>query len=383
MANLKKSKLIKFLISYKLTVFCLLWLMVLTFWGTLYQVENGLYITKERMFNSWIFMAGGFFPVPGARIILWLSLVNLTAVTVFRFRYTWKMSGMLLTHVGMLILIIGSGFTLHLAQESSLTLKENQGLNVSNDYHEWELALWSQTQKGNVLDKEVSAMGIKTLANEQELRFDKLGYELTIQNYFSHCDAFTKKDVSSADKIINASGINTLTAKHPQPDLSKNIPGIKLSIRTSSQPDNPQTVMLYGGERFPTSVFFGTKKVFLSLRRKRHVLPITVKLLDFKKVDYTGTQMAKSFESHVEITTPSMKRNVRISMNKPLRYGHYTFYQSSYSQSNGAETSTLSVVRNSGRLLPYIASLVISLGMLIHFCIVMIKFANRKRAQHV
>ena len=55
-------------------------------------------------------------------------------------------------------------------------------------------------------------------------------------------------------------------------------------------------------------------------------------------------------------------------MNRPLRYRGYTFYQSSYAEDGrGGESSTFSVVRNSGRWLPYVASALLFLGLAGHF----------------
>ncbi len=55
-------------------------------------------------------------------------------------------------------------------------------------------------------------------------------------------------------------------------------------------------------------------------------------------------------------------------MNRPLRTGGYTFYQSSYAEDGrGGESSTFSVVRNSGRWLPYISSALLFLGLAWHF----------------
>ena len=54
-------------------------------------------------------------------------------------------------------------------------------------------------------------------------------------------------------------------------------------------------------------------------------------------------------------------------MNKPFRYRQYTFYQSSYSQSNDRQSSTLAVVENRGKWLPYVAGLLMALGLVLHF----------------
>ena len=62
------------------------------------------------------------------------------------------------------------------------------------------------------------------------------------------------------------------------------------------------------------------------------------------------------------------ERELIIFMNNPLRYKNYTFYQASYSvDARGRELSTLAVVKNSGRLLPYISCLVTFTGLVVHF----------------
>ena len=88
--------------------------------------------------------------------------------------------------------------------------------------------------------------------------------------------------------------------------------------------------------------------------------------------------MASNYESTVEIDTGDLRRTTRIFMNNPLRYKDYTFYQSSYSIGpNGAESSVLSVVKNKGRLFPYIACTLIGVGLLIHFLVHLFRFINK------
>jgi hypothetical protein len=98
------------------------------------------------------------------------------------------------------------------------------------------------------------------------------------------------------------------------------------------------------------------------------VLPASITLLDFAKALHPGTDIPRSFSSRVEITSGGVRRQAVISMNRPLRYRGYTFYQSSYAEdARGGESSTFLVVRNSGRLLPYAASALLFLGLLGHF----------------
>ncbi|MGB0581414.1 MAG: hypothetical protein ACPGVU_17080, partial [Limisphaerales bacterium] len=123
-------KILKFLTSLKLTVICLCLSMVVVFFGTMAQDPLGLYIAQNRFFHSFFidstaFMAsiqktmqmfdiyverpitgadvvsGRWVPVfPGGYLLGTVLLVNLLAAHATRFKFTWKKSGIFLTHIG-------------------------------------------------------------------------------------------------------------------------------------------------------------------------------------------------------------------------------------------------------------------------------------------
>ncbi|MCU0236104.1 MAG: cytochrome c biogenesis protein ResB [Acidobacteria bacterium] len=108
-------------------------------------------------------------------------------------------------------------------------------------------------------------------------------------------------------------------------------------------------------------------------------LPFTLTLLDFEKALHPGTDIPKSFTSRVEIREGQARRRAVISMNRPLRLRGYTFYQSAYAEEEeGRESSTFSVVQGAGRRLPYFASAMLFLGLLLHW-LAMIAAAMKKR----
>src|SRR5947207_6097190 len=97
--------MLKILSSVRITVVCLFLLFILTFWGTVAQVQQGLYVAQERFFNSFFFLAGGFFPFPGAQLVLWILFINLLCTTIVRFsKYRkWSYAGILIIHFGLLL----------------------------------------------------------------------------------------------------------------------------------------------------------------------------------------------------------------------------------------------------------------------------------------
>jgi len=128
------------------------------------------------------------------------------------------------------------------------------------------------------------------------------------------------------------------------------------------------SLTLREGESSRLALRVDEQGIQIDRRPEKVVLPVGIKLLDFEKSMHPGTGIPRSFTSRVEITTGRTKRMAVISMNRPLRYREYTFYQSSYSEDGmGGESSTFSVVSNTGRWLPYIASAMLFLGLAVHF----------------
>jgi len=105
--------------------------------------------------------------------------------------------------------------------------------------------------------------------------------------------------------------------------------------------------------------------------RPSQLLPFSVKLLRFQVHHYPGSQMAREYESLVEITSAKGKTQALIRMNRPLRVQGYTLYQNSYGHNQTGKTvSTLSLVKNPGRVFFYLASFLLVLGIVVHFLIV-------------
>ena len=66
----------------------------------------------------------------------------------------------------------------------------------------------------------------------------------------------------------------------------------------------------------------------------------------------------------MEVHIQDVVRDALVEMNQPLRYQGYTFYQASYADlEGGAELSTFAVTRNHGRLIPYVATALTVLGL--------------------
>ena len=360
--TLSKNFIVKKLSSIQITVVCLFLLFVLVFWGTVAQVQQGLYVAQERFFNSFFFTAAGFLPFPGAQLVLWVLFVNLACVTITRFsRYRgWKNLGILVIHSGLLLYFVAAFVTFHLAQESNVHLLEGEGTNLSSSYHEWEVSIWQSPED----KRKIWALDAQAFKPGFSVALADLPFHLTVETFFHNSTAYKRGSFQKSGPL-NGSGIGKLEPKDVTKEREKNIAGGVFRVTSSGKEFE---LLLYGMDSKPTVIDIDGQKYFFQLRHKKFPLPFVIKLVDFKAEFYPGTETARSFQSKVEILNANSKRDVLISMNKPLRHKDYTFYQASYVIDEfGREYSTLAVVKNAGRLLPYIACFVMFAGLVYHF----------------
>lgn len=337
----------------KLTVFCLLALGVLTFLGTIYQVEHGLYAAQEKFFNSyWLFY--GPVPLPSARTIIWLLSLNLITTLIFNFRYSWKKLGLVIMHMGMLLLLASGFLTMHFSQESFLSVLEGERSAYSEDYYNWELFIRESDINNRSSDKIISLKDLDSHKSDIQLEY-----------YYPNSQLF---HTPFAGDIIKE--------MPPSKEYETNIPALKLKASETS-------FELQGQSQPSFSMENESGKLLYILRRKRYKLPFSLELIDISRDLHAGTQIAKSYKSRVKIheNNSDITRELNISMNKPFRLDGYTAYQSSYGVSaSGVEQSVFAIVKNSNYTLPYIATLLAALGMFIHFVMAFLDYA-RKRSQ--
>ncbi len=363
-------RLWRFIVSPRLTVICLVLLFVLTLFGTLYQTDHGLHQAKVRFFDSW-FTTIGLVPFPGTQLVVAVLLVNLLGYLGQMLTRERMPLGLLLTHLGILIMLVGGAITQRFGTESHLSLFEGDAANVSASYGEWELALW-HTDMGV---RDVRARHADHLKAGAVVEFPDPGLTVAVEEYHRHSRAF-QDPISQPPE--NSRGITRLQAAPLEKEPERNRPGAVLRL---TWPGGATRRVLLFGEDLVTDLDIGGKPYTLALRHVRYPLPLLVKLVDFKREVHRGTEMARAFSSKITVEGEGVPREVTVSMNKPFRHRGLTFYQASFSSDGrGAEMSTFAVTRNQARLLPYVGTGVVFLGMAWHFAVMM---ARRVRGGRV
>ncbi len=342
--------LLQYLGSLRWTVACLLWMCVLTVWGTVAQVnpEVGLYGALQRVFRSWWFRGPVGLPLPGMVGTLAVFFVNLLASLFQRFRPIRCYVGLWVLHLGLGLLLVGSWVGVHHARESTVTLAEGQSTSVGVSSHEWELVIIEPVGETR---RRVHAWDLRSLRPGQNLPLPGMPDGATVHRVWSSVE-WSGSQPPSPEALRSA--------RHVDPERA--IPAVVLRVGTD------RFALVGEGDALRIPRRDTTDAVFVHLRRTRHPLPITIRLVDFQKEFYPNSRIPRSFESRIEVFDGRSQRPVVISMNRPFRYGPFTFYQSSYiDHPDGPEISVLAVSENRVRLLPYVSCALMFAGMVLHY----------------
>ncbi len=350
--KIARWKTVRILASLQLTVSGLLLMAMLVIGGTLLQAEKGIYAAQQEIFQSWVFWLFGVLPLPGMLLVGALLFINLLSAVIFRLKFKWSGLGLLLIHLGLLVLLGGGFISYQYGREYFMTLYEGESSGMADSAHEWELAVWTEAQG----KKRMLAADIDELPPGRSWLIPDLGLELIVSRFFPNC----------RPAGFAAAGEMDLREAAPAADPAENLPGAIVSVRDAQ--GGKQQLHLFAGSDTPVVGRYSGRDCNFSLRLKRIVLPLRLKLLDFEKTVHPGSEIPKSFASRVEIESGGLRREARIAMNRPLRHRGYAFYQSAYEEGgpHGA-SSTFAVVKNAGRWLPYISSALVFLGLIMHF----------------
>lgn len=356
-------------------IFCysLLWLIVLTVVGSVAQKYVGLHDAQMRYFSSWILWAS-FVPLPGGRLTMVVIFVNLLAKLIFSTPLRWQRSGVIISHLGAMLLLVGGFITAYQSVEGYILIPEGEQRGYFEDHYAKELTVTRVSSTGG---NEVTAYAGGLIKVGKKLPLDGFdGVELTIEELHENCEAVQR----TGESPLDARGMAATSELQVLPKTGEDNNRAGAVLRLSGVGDGEDGLYL-ALERFPPTTIRGAggEELFrVELRPRRYRLPFDIRLEDFEMSKHPGTEMARDFRSHVKVIRGASSQKADIWMNHPLRDSGYTFYQQSYIDGS-RQATVLSVVRNAGRLFPYISSIIICVGMLIHLVLMFIQTSNRRR----
>jgi hypothetical protein len=402
---------LKALASLQLTVVLFALSILLVFFGTVAQMDNGIWTVVSDYFWSWcvwvpfdlfnkfgqVFISDWFprnshwegsFPFPGGKLLGGAMLLNLLAAHLIRFKLAWKRSGVLLIHGGIILMFCGEFITREYAVEQRMTIDEGSSTNYTDDTRHYELAIVDASDP----NAERVTVIPETMLRKAEGRITHpdLPVDLEVVEYMvnsvveritpvpgqrnqatagqgTQMIAVKKSEVSGVDpnqKIDTPSAYIRLYKKGTKEELGTYLVSLRLTLMGLSD------IFELDGKKFDVSYRF-----------KRYYKPYSLHLKKFTFARYPGTQKPKDYASEVILRDPEygVEREVTIRMNEPLRHRGETFYQSSFDDAT-EKTTILSVVKNPGWQLPYWSCAIVAAGMLLHFGMYLTKFLVRRAA---
>ncbi len=350
------NKVLKFLARPDIFFYTLIWLMFLLVMGTVTQKTIGLYQAQERFFSSNILWLFGVLPTPGGMPTMAIVFIGLTSKLLIE-EWNIRKLGTITVHIGAMLLLLGGFITGIYSQEGNMVIKEGDSAGFISDYYDVEFAI-SNAETG----KEIF---IHDFSKDKAIKLIKTDIaEFKIIQYFDNCSLL--KRTGEIDENLRAMATIFSFQKAPLDKQAENNT-VCIQYRIEGEEDNDGIYQIF--EDMPIIQTFTKNdiKYHIEIRKKRTYLPFAIELIDFEKQSYGGINMAKSYSSDVILKDNGIEWKSLISMNEPLRYKGYVFYQSSFFvNQRGEEVTVLAVVHNIGRMFPYISSIILTLGLLIH-----------------
>jgi len=369
--NKLKKIIINKIGSPKIFVYLIIWLMILVFIGTIAQRDSGLYLVQQEYFSSW-FKWFGLLPTPSAKLTMLAMFVNLSCYFFRPYIWTINKLGITITHCGVMLLLIGSGLTAIYSIEGNMIIEEGQSSNYFDNYYQKELVV---IDKSNQNHDQYTVFDEHLFYRENILESSTLPFSIEILDYFINCEPIRRAYLGNENYHGMAKNFYLQPLKSKL-EYEQNRAGIVFEIKGMDDVDIDGVYMLFIGQPVLQTLTIDNKEYELLLRPFRTYLPFELSLIDFKKVMHPGTNVAKSFSSDIMLNENEVSRKVLIKMNEPLRYYDYTFYQASFIEEGEIQTTVLAVVKNYGRLFPYISSVIMCIGILFHMILMLI---NRYR----
>jgi hypothetical protein len=377
------DRLIRFFTSLRLTVVCLALALLLVFFGTLAQVDSGLYKAQNEFFRSFFVYWGPKgdswkVPVfPGGYLIGGVLLINLLASQFQRFVFTASKIGLWMVHVGLILLLLGQLLTDLLSRESTLHLREGEARNYSETDREAELAVSDVTDPAT--DK-VVAIPQGVLASEKNIHPGDLPFTVEVKQFFAN-SVVQDRAVDAAQPPAATQGIGPRATVKELPRVTemdrRDVPSAVVEVVTPQGSLGTWLVSEYVEQ--PQRFTLNNRTYQLALRLRRHYKPYSIQLLKFQHDVYAGTDIPKNFSSRVLLQRPATgeKREVLIYMNSPLRYAGETYYQSGFDPDNHG--TILQVVHNPSWLTPYLSCVLVGLGLVVQFATHLLGFTRKRK----
>jgi len=400
--------------SLRVTVVLFVLSLMLVFFGTLAQIEDGIWTVVADYFRSgfvWVplqlfvrfgqvffglprdLIIGGKFPFFGGWALGAMLLVNLLAAHAVRFKLSWKRAGILVIHSGIIILMLGELGTGLFAVEQRMSIATGETVGFTDVSNRVELAFLTPDPDDRSKDL-VVVIPHKLLKRTGRISSPELPVDVDVLEFWKNSELVYPDGSGKAlpnrrgaldgrpygvTKASESSGVET--------EAHEDYPAVRFVLYKKGTDEKIGEYVFslwhYGNmskrllEFAPERIAVDDPPYLVELRPKREYKPYSLTLKEFRFDKYIGTEKAKNYSSLVDVTTKSgERREYKIYMNNPLFYNGETMYQSQFFPGNGG--TVLQVVRTPVWWMPYLSCTLVTLGMIVHFGVNLLSFLQRR-----
>lgn len=332
MKNLKK--VLNYITHPMITILLLLIISCIIVIGTLYEVKFGILAAHQKFYNSWLILFWGFVPFPGLRLLMSITFVHLLLSICQKTKLNLRSILLSFVHIGVLIFVTGALLSGYMKYEFTLPLMEGEISEQIYSTNQWTLVAFSNDPNSNM--------------NPTRWSIDKLKKEQVIFN--------------SHEKVTF---LNRTTYSHENKDFHSQTGHYPIVYLKTSQQNEP--IKIESMSEQPTALQLNGQQLYFQIVPTEMILPFKIQLIKFTEEKHPGSMIARSYESQVRVYENGTTRDVKIAMNRPFRIQGYSFFQSGFQIQDNKYVSVFAVVKNSGRLFPYIAGLILCFSLLFYF----------------
>ncbi len=325
-------------------------------------------------------------------VAMWISTIAILALLYPSYLLYAKRTGIVLMHAGIVLLLVNELVTGLGAYEGRMTIPQQGITNFTYNLENSELAFIDTSGPGP--DRVVSIpewMMARSAEDKSMISDERLPFDVKVEIFYKNSSvsppvraADLKPGMDPADSgdirqiVDQGKLVGVYIAREIKVGSGVDGEGVAdvgsayVSLHDKTTGDKLGTYLVSShftnsGDHLMDRVAIGDKSYLMGMRFAREYKPYSIYLVEFRHDKFTGTQKARNFSSEVLVVDEDhpQGRPAMIRMNEPLRYRGETFFQSSFLPGDSA--SILQVVRNPGYMLPYIACIVVSIGMFWHF----------------
>lgn len=381
--------------SYFLAMWVLVFMTIVTLFGTLYQVDHGLFAAKQKYFHSMFLMhrlgdgmpvpewlANLRFPLPGGLLLMLILTINLVIGAIVKVKKRSKGLGMLVAHFGMIFLLISGWVTFAFNREGYMALYEGQTSDRVESYRQYQIEVIPLDENGNaeralvIPPEEFELIGP---GSEQVFQSADLPFDITLGEF--HPNAIPVPAGAPIAGDAKGPEINgyKLLSRRREKEAEQNLPAVVAKFQPKSGEGDPVSTFLsarssaFDPEEQPMAFGFEIdgKPFAARMVKKNWKVPFEIRLDEFIFERHPGVSMARNYESRITRIENGSEKAVEIKMNEPMRYHGFTFFQESFGPANagpGARMySQFAVHNNPADQWPLWSLLITTAGLVIHF----------------